>query len=735
VRKRWAAWRVDDAWTLGANIDEIGPAQFADREEPAHYVTEEETDELLDGDPAIAEARARKAVAADSSDSQARLLLGAVLRKQKQFAEAKAVLEPLAELMPHSALVWQELGLSLAPLGERAGAINAFLRAIDLRFMDRSAWFWLGDLLEFDSAGSEHPKIGVPGADTRFAQARSAYQEARYSDAESIARELLVDAPDDPTCLRLLADALIRQGRWMEAKPLFERCVEIEPKSHSATFRCATMLFANGHFQLALPHIDELLKHDSGSRLYRGLKAVCLSRKQEYGPALAEFESFIEDCNEQPGLWVEYARLLKVERPDDMMRALERAARILPSCVDVYTTAAFTKSIRLDEAFVEQVRIQAARAGLSYEDSARLHFAAGKAFEDMKRYADSFEQYRLSNDILCTGRAFGIEMSTGYKRRMKRFFKPRFMRARAGWGSPAPDPIFIVGMPRAGSTLVEQILSTHSMIEGLGELPDLGEIIRQTAPEKGDRGGLPYPIALRELDASRVRSLGEQYLERTRRGRKSDKPYFTDKMPGNHNHVAFIHLALPNAKIIDARRNPLDCCFSCFKHYFPAGQPISTNLRDVGRGYVDYVELMAFYDELLPGRVHRVIYEQLVEDPEREVRRLFEYVGLPFEEQCLRFHENKRVAKTISQDQVRMPLYKTGVEQWRNYEPWLGPLKEELGYVLDLYPAVPKYFMEIHAKWTEPLALGQGANPFATVKGVRQMPFEIVARADANLAA
>jgi hypothetical protein len=289
-------------------------------------------------------------------------------------------------------------------------------------------------------------------------------------------------------------------------------------------------------------------------------------------------------------------------------------------------------------------------------------------------------------------------------------------------------------MPRAGSTLTEQILSSHSMIEGLGELRELGEITRKLADQAKAQKKPPYPMILGELDAERILALGEEYLEKTQSRRKTESRYFTDKMPGNYVHVAFIHLILPNAKIIDIRRHPLDCCFSCFKHYFPAGQPLSTNLRDVGRAYVEYVELMAFFDELLPGRVHRVIYENLVDDPETEVRRMLGYLGLPFEEECLRFYENKRHVRTISQDQVRMPLYKTGKEQWRSYDRWLGPLKEELGYVLDCYPDVPKYFTEIHARWNQPLALGAGANLFGTVKGIGQIPFEIAAGA-AKLAA
>jgi len=364
MKKRWASCRVDDPWTLDANIDGIGLAHFSGHDGAAHYVTEEETDKLLNGDAKVAEERARTAMAADPADTQARLLLGAVMRKQKQFEEARSILEPLTELMPHKSLVWQELALSLAPLGERAKAINAFTRAIDLNYMDRVSWFWLGDLLDFDTPGSEGGKIAASNPDPRLAQARCAYREARYQDVEPIARGLLKDSPEDPAAMSLLADALIRTGRWPEAKRLYDRCVELEPDSQSARFRWATVLFMTSEFDSALPHIDELLKHDPANRLYRGLRAVCLSRNQQYGLALAEFDSFIEDCDEQPGLWNEYGRVLKVERPDDLMRSLQRAIRILPSCVEVYVTAAFTKSIKLDESFVEQVSAQAGREGL-----------------------------------------------------------------------------------------------------------------------------------------------------------------------------------------------------------------------------------------------------------------------------------------------------------------------------------------------------------------------------------
>jgi len=273
--------------------------------------------------------------------------------------------------------------------------------------------------------------------------------------------------------------------------------------------------------------------------------------------------------------------------------------------------------------------------------------------------------------------------------RAKRTYSREFFEQRKGSGSPARDPIFIVGLPRSGSTLIEQILSSHSAVEGTMELP---EIISMTRALRAGADATPgYHQALARLERQELGELGEQYLERTRIQRKSSAPLFIDKMPNNFAHIGLIHLALPNAKIIDARRHPLACCLSGFKQHFAQGQNFTYSLDDIGRYYRDYVDLMAHFDAVLPGRIHRVIYEQTVDDTETEVRRLLDYCGLPFEEGCLRFFENERPVRTASSEQVRKPIYRDGVEHWRHYQPWLDPLKAALGPVLDAYPAAPDF--------------------------------------------
>jgi len=307
-------------------------------------------------------------------------------------------------------------------------------------------------------------------------------------------------------------------------------------------------------------------------------------------------------------------------------------------------------------------------------------------------YEESFENYRKGNALWRSTVEYDAEKTHAFVEACKEAFTPEFFEHCEGFGHGSADPIFIVGLPRAGSTLLEQILSSHSQIEGTMELPDITSLARHLNEDNAGPDDEPgYPELLHYLSPDEFRRRGEEYIRNTRSHRKLGRPFFIDKMPNNYAHVPLIHLILPRAKIIDARRHPMGSCFSNFKQHFARGQHFTYALTDVGRYYRDYVELMAHYDSVLPGKIHRVIYEQLVADPEQEIRRVFEFLGLPFEDQCLRFHETERAVRTASSEQVRMPLYKTGVDHWRKFEPWLGPLKTALGQVLEKYPEVPQF--------------------------------------------
>jgi hypothetical protein len=349
---------------------------------------------------------------------------------------------------------------------------------------------------------------------------------------------------------------------------------------------------------------------------------------------------------------------------------------------EAYWSLANLKTFRFTDADLAAMRAHLADPALDDVHRVHFHFALGKACEDAGDFAQSFAHYAKGNALHRARHPHDADRNAARIRRLCRTYSAGLFRSRAGAGCPAPDPIFIVGMPRAGSTLLEQILSSHSAVEGTSELPEILSLAKDLRAETNAEDVAAYAEVLAQKGPEQLRKLGEGYIERTRIQRKTDRPFFIDKMPNNFLHVGMIHLLLPNAKIIDARRDAMACCFSNFKQHYARGQRFSYDLRDMGRFYRDYVDLMAHFDEVLPGRIHRVVYERMVEDTEAEVRKVLDYCGLPFEPACLRFFENERPVRTASSEQVRQPIYRHGVDQWRHFEPWLGPLREALGPTL-----------------------------------------------------
>jgi hypothetical protein len=317
-------------------------------------------------------------------------------------------------------------------------------------------------------------------------------------------------------------------------------------------------------------------------------------------------------------------------------------------------------------------------------DRYHLCFALGKALEDRGEYAESFRFYERGNALKRAESRYRSEIIEANTRRQIEVCTSGFLADRQGWGAPANDPIFIVGLPRSGSTLIEQILASHSHIEGTQELATIQQIVTRLRGRDPDLDDSRYPQVLTRLSPGDCRQLGELYLQATREYRRG-KPYFIDKMPNNFRHVGLIHLILPNARIIDARREPMACCFGNFKQLFARGQEFTYSIQDIARYYRTYLELMRHWQQVLPGSILRVQYEELVDDLEGNVRRILDFCGLEFEPQCLDFYRTERSVRTASSEQVRQPIYREGLDQWRNFEPWLGPLREALGDALDRY--------------------------------------------------
>ena len=509
----------------------------------------------------------------------------------------------------------------------------------------------------------------------------------RIPEAERTLRTYLKDDPFDVAAIRLLAEVAARIGRFRDSETLLRRALELAPGFGAARANLATVLYRQNRPVDAIAELDQLFDGhlDNETLGPANLKAAALGRIGEFEEALGLYEAILKDAPNQPRVWMSYAHTLKtVGRSDDGIAAYRRALELNPNLGEVWWSLANLKTYRFSDDDVATMQRALETPGLHDPDRLHLDFALGKALEDRKDHARAFAHYASGNALRRKSDRYDAGVVTAMVDESIDLFTPAFFAERKGVGCDARDPVFILGMPRAGSTLIEQILSSHSMIEGTQELADLPALAR--------RGGR-YPGRLKDLDAGDFKKLGEDYLERTRIQRKTDRPMFIDKLPNNWAHVGFIHLILPNATIIDARRHPLACGFSNFKQHFARGQDFTYDLTDFGRYYADYVRLMAHMDIVLPNRVHRTIHEHLVDHTESEIRALISACRLDFEEATLRFFETDRAVRTPSSEQVRRPVNREGTEAWQGFEPWLDPLKAALGPVLDAYPDAPHAFL------------------------------------------
>jgi tetratricopeptide (TPR) repeat protein len=430
----------------------------------------------------------------------------------------------------------------------------------------------------------------------------------------------------------------------------------------------------------AMELLDDILAEEPDWLGHWNLKAATLARVGDFEEGIRVYESVLERAGNQPQVWVSYGHMLKtVGRQAEGIAAYRQAIAQKPALGEAWWSLANLKTVKFDDDDIAAMKEALRSRGLKDEDRLHLDFALGKALHDHGDSDEAFAHFASANALRLKNRPYDASRISRRVDRSITAFSAEAFAERPG-GCEARDPIFIVGMPRAGSTLVEQILSSHSLVEGTAELPDVPLL----ASENGK-----YPKSVLDLSAEQRLELGEKYLKRASVQRRTDRPFFIDKLPNNWLFVPFIHLILPNARIIDARRHPLGCCFSNFRQHFARGQDFTYDLTDVGQYYSDYVRLMAHIDRVLPGRVHRVIYERMVDDIEAVVRGLLEYCGLEFEPACLEFYKTDRAVRTASSEQVRQPIYREATEEWRAYEAHLGPLKEALGPVLDAYPEPP----------------------------------------------
>jgi tetratricopeptide (TPR) repeat protein len=641
--------------------------------------------ELLLANPALAERQAREILKVAPTDPRAVLVLGMARRRRGDAAGAREVLEPLARAQPRSAQTHYEYGQVLAAVGDPGAAILALSHAVALRRDMPEAWRALGDLLtaQGDAAGADAAyaeNIRASVTDPNLMAAADALCDDRLAVAERLLRDHLTAHPTDVAAMRLLAETGTRLGRYGDAEALLERALELAPSFVGARYNLAIVLYRQQKAAEALAQIERLLEGDPLEPNYRNLHAACLGIVGDYDRAIGVYRDILAEHPRQPKIWLSFGHALRTAgRRDEAVAAYQRCIDMAPSLGETYWSLANLKTVPFTSGQEAAMQTQLAREDLSADDRLHLHYALGKAREDAGDFAGAFAHYDAGARLRRAQLPYDADETHGQMLRSKALFTPAFLAARTDGGASAEDPIFILGLPRSGSTLIEQILASHSAVEGTMELPDLPLLARRIGRPGAKAEGTRYPEAIADLTPQARTALGEEYLARARIHRKLGRPFFIDKMPNNFHHVGLIRLILPRAKIIDARRHPMAACFSAFKQHFARGQAFSYDLTDLGRYYRDYLELMTHFDQVMPGAVHRVIYEALVEDTEGEVRRLLDYCGLPFEAACLEFHRNTRAVRTASSEQVRRPIFREGLDHWRRFEPWLGPLREALG--------------------------------------------------------
>jgi tetratricopeptide (TPR) repeat protein len=535
-----------------------------------------------------------------------------------------------------------------------------------------------------DQGGTEQGTVQSGQApshlDPTLIEAAIALYENRLDVAERILKPHLKEDPFDVAAIRMLAELAARIGRWKDAENLLRRAVELAPGWTAARANLALVLGRTGRAAEAMALLDDILAEEPDRVGHWNLKAATLGRLGDFEDAIRLYESVLQRAPAQPRVWLSYGHMLKtIGRLEEGVAAYRKAISLKATLGEAWWSLANLKTVKFDQADVAAMTEALKAPEVGDEERFHLDFALGKAFHDSGRTDDAFAHYASANALRLMHHPYDAAKIRDTVDRCIRTFTAEIFAKHSG-GCDAPDPIFIVGMPRAGSTLIEQILSSHSLVEGTSELPEIPVLAKKYGK---------YPSSLLMLSANQLRELGEDYLRRSSVQRRTDRPFFVDKLPNNWLFVPFIQLILPNAKIIDARRHPLGCCFSNFRQHFARGQDFTYDLADLGSYYADYVRLMAHVDAALPGRVHRVIYERMVEDSEAEIRRLLEYCGLAFEPACLEFHRTERAIRTPSSEQVRQPIYRDAKDEWRAYERHLGPLKASLGTVLDCYPDAP----------------------------------------------
>jgi len=634
---------------------------------------------------------AARALSRRAPSQRGALYLSALnLRLLDQPKDALRELDTLERAHPNYSLLFQERGHCHVTLGDPARAIESFERAVELNPALASSWTTLERLL---SAAGQPQRAGVASQHLAklnelppaIVEAGSWFCDGAHAAAENLLTRYIETDGRHVEALRLLGRIAQRRGATARAEELFREVVDAAPGYAAARLELVRVLIERQKYEAALEQVEQRLATAASDPEARFLRATILAGLGRHDAAVPIFRELLSETPQRNHLRIVLGHSLKaLGRADEAVSAYREAASGRADIGDAYWSLANLKTYRFSDHEIERMRGLEALPGPGLPDRAHLCFALGKALEDRADFGGSWAFYERGNALMRAKSGYRAAATDDTARRLIQTCSEEFFAARAGVGAADRDPIFIVGLPRSGSTLLEQILASHPDVDGTQELHDIPRVVAELQGQAPTRGPARYPELLQDLDPLLFERLGRRYLDETRIYRRG-RPRFVDKMPNNFRHVGLIHLMLPNARIIDIRREPMACCVSNLKQLFARGQEFCYGIEEIAGYYRTYLELMRHWDRVLPGRVLRVSYEDLVEDLDASVRRILAYCALDFDPACLEFHSNRRAINTPSSEQVRRPLFREGLTQWRHYDPWLDPLREMLGDAIHRY--------------------------------------------------
>ena len=628
-------------------------------------------------------------LAAYPAHRDARLLVAIAQRYLGRIPDALKSLAALEEGYPRFSRLYEERGRCYVELRQAPQAIQAFLTAVNLNHALPGSWSMLEGLYRMTGEAQNAAMAASHVATLKnippdIVAATAFFMDGDLDSAESLIRAWLLRNGDHVEGMRLLARIGIARRVYDDPELLLAAVLERAPDYRAARQEYASVLIELHRHEEARRHIAMLLKDEPDSRALRMLDAAALVGLGEHERAIAVYRGLL-GTPADADVHLSIAHALKtLGKTPEAIASYRKAAELRPDFGDAYWSLANLKTYRFPPQDLQQMRTALAAPATGAVDRYHLCFALAKALEDQGEYAESFHFYELGNRLKHAEIRYRPAITENNTRAQISVCTAEFFASRKDWGTPQEGPIFIVGLPRSGSTLLEQILASHSQVEGTQELPNVQQIVSVLRGRESEGTESRYPRILESMTEADFRQLGEKYLTDTRAYR-SGKPFFVDKNPNNFRHLGLVHLMLPNARIIDARREPMACCFSNLKQLFANGQEFTYGTEEIARYYRTYLELMRHWDRVLPGRILRIWHEDVVADLEGNVRRMLEFCGLPFEPQCLVFHETQRSVRTASSEQVRQAINREGLDQWKHFEPWLGPLEDALGDALTRY--------------------------------------------------